>query len=307
VSHLNKLGINEIIAVDNFTPNKVNNLSGKKIAVKIDRGHFFEKVKPYLPNIDFIFHLGAKTNTLESSEDLFEKWNTDYSKKIWSLCVENQISLIYASSAATYGNGELGFSEDEAIISKLRPLNNYARSKNKFDLWIISQKEYPPYWAGLKFFNVFGPNEYHKGPMASMIYQAFNQIQKNSHVRLFKSYRSGYDDGGQKRDFIYALDVAEICTQLMQHHTPDGIINIGTGHSISFNDVVKCIFEELNLSTHIEYIDMPSVIQANYQYSTQADLAKLELLPGTKKCIRLPQLVIKDYLSNYLIPNKLYY
>ena len=207
--------------------------------------------------------------------ELLRKLNTEYSKSIWKLCVDEQIPLIYASSAATYGSGELGFSDDESLIPQLKPLNPYAVSKQEFDLWALAEEKKPFFWAGLKFFNVYGPYEQHKGKMASMIHQCYLQIQETGKVKLFKSYRDSIAHGEQKRDFVHVSDVVNILIKLMHHRKQSGIYNLGTGKAKSFNEMVNQVFISLNLEAEIEYIDMPEEIRDKYQYFTQAEMGKL--------------------------------
>ena len=201
------------------------NLHGKKYLVRVERDNLFEWLNKENPSVDFIFHLGARTDTTEFDYSIHEKLNVEYSKKIWQYCTEKNIPLVYASSAATYGGGELGYSDSHDIVEKLQPLNPYGVSKNEFDKWAIkksqesgvgSRESAPPFWAGLKFFNVYGPNEYHKGRMASVIFHSFNQIQEKGKVKLFRSHRPDFKDGEQLRDFIYVNDVIAVCYWLME-------------------------------------------------------------------------------------------
>lgn len=276
---LNKLNFNHLIAVDKFDNEiKNSNLEGTKLLTTIDRDAFIPWAKENAEAIEFIFHLGARTDTTEMDLQLLRKLNTGYSKSIWKLCVEEQIPLIYASSAATYGNGELGFSDDEALIPQLKPLNPYAVSKQEFDLWALAEEKKPLFWVGLKFFNVYGPYEQHKGKMASMIHQCYLQIQETGKVKLFKSYQEGIAHGEQKRDFIHVDDVVDTLIKLMHHRKNSGIYNLGSGKAKSFNEMVRQVFVSLNLEPQIEYIEMPESLKERYQYVTEAQMGKYDNL-----------------------------
>src|SRR6185312_2644165 len=276
VSFLNNAGYQNLILVDDFSyPEKDANLSKKAFSQKIEREVFFDWLRNANPVIDFFYHLGARTDTTEFDYAIHEHLNVEYSKKVWNYCSEKNVPLVYASSAATYGNGELGYKDEESIIENLRPLNPYGISKNEFDKWVLKEKKNPPKWAGLKFFNVYGPNEYHKGRMASVIFHSFNQIKKDGVVKLFKSHRPDYKDGQQLRDFVYVKDVIDVCYWLMQHRPASGLYNLGTGKARSFEDLVKATFTGLDLSPNIQYIDMPLDIRDKYQYFTEANMGKL--------------------------------
>ncbi|HTE12382.1 MAG TPA: ADP-glyceromanno-heptose 6-epimerase, partial [Chitinophagaceae bacterium] len=226
---LNAKGYNNLILVDDFSRlDKTPNLEGKKFIIKTERESFFDWLRNNQPTIDFVFHIGARTDTTEFDYAVHQHLNVDYSQKIWHYCTDNNIPLVYASSAATYGSGEFGYSDDHELPFKLQPLNPYGISKNEFDKWAIQQSSCPPFWAGLKFFNVYGPNEYHKGRMASVIWHAFNQIKKDGRVKLFKSHRPGFKDGQQLRDFVYVKDVLNVCYWLMENELRSGIYNLGT-------------------------------------------------------------------------------
>ena len=218
VSKLNTKGFKEIILVDDFTnPEKNKNIRNKIYSEKTDRKLFFNWLKRNHKDVRFIFHIGARTDTTELNTAIFDELNLNYSKMMWSACSEYSIPLIYASSAATYGDGTLGYRDDHALIKQLKPLNPYGVSKNDFDKWALQQQQSPPFWYGLKFFNVFGPNEYHKGRMASVIFHSFNQIRENGKVRLFRSHNPEYKDGEQLRDFVYVKDVVDVIFFLMDH------------------------------------------------------------------------------------------
>ena len=227
VSYLNQQGFNRLILVDDFSRNdKVANLQGKQFYEKVERKTFFDWLSEHKPEINFVFHIGARTDTTEFNYAIHQHLNVEYSQKIWNYCTIRNIPLVYASSAATYGSGELGYDDDHHISHLLHPLNPYGVSKNEFDKWVLHQDARPPFWAGLKFFNVYGPNEYHKGRMASVIFHSFNQILSTGKVKLFKSHRPEYKDGQQLRDFIYVKDVVKVCHWLMVISRLQGYITL---------------------------------------------------------------------------------
>lgn len=277
IDKLNQENFNAIIAVDLFQDEvKLSNLDHQNILASLDRRVFIPWLKENAEGVEFIFHLGAHTDTTETDTALFDELNTNYSKEVWEICVKEQIPLIYASSAATYGLGELGFSDDHSLIPQLSPLNAYAHSKHQFDLWALEQKDQPFYWAGLKFFNVYGKNEGHKGKMSSMVHQLKKQIVETGTARLFKSYNDRYADGEQLRDFVYVEDVVNVMFWMMHHRKDSGIYNVGTGQASSFNDVAKALSHSMKKEVAITYIDMPTELQDKYQYFTVADLKKLK-------------------------------
>lgn len=254
--------------------------------------------------IDFVFHIGARTDTTEFNKNILDKLNLEYSKNVWNYCTKNKIPLIYVSSAATYGDGKLGYDDkDDSLIHKLHPLNPYGESKNDFDKWVLDQKPTPPNWYGLKFFNVFGPNEYHKGRMSSVVYHAYNQIIETGKIQLFKSHNSEYKDGEQLRDFIYVKDVVDVMYFLMENKPESGIYNLGTGKSRTFLDLANSVFKSLDKEPVIEFIDIPIDIRDKYQYFTEAKMDKLYSLGYIKSFYTL-ETAIDDYVKNYLIPNK---
>ncbi len=277
IRRLNQDNFNNIVAVDEFRTKAPHNyIKGLRVAKLIHRDVFLIWLQEHATSIEFVFHMGAISDTLETDESLFKKYNTEYSKSIWKVCASNQIPLIYASSAATYGNGENGFSDDHSLIPSLNPLNKYGESKQDFDLWALKQTEKPYFWAGIKFFNVYGPYEEHKGKMASMICQMTQQIKLNASVRLFKSNDLKINDGDQKRDFVYVEDVVEVMYWLMHHRRDSGVYNIGTGASRSFNEMVDILFSEINIARSVEYIDIPKSVEGKYQNNTQADIKKIK-------------------------------
>lgn len=299
-AHLNSLGYSQLVLVDDFSDQrKVWNLKGKQYLYKVHRDQFAEWCKGHPDTVKYVFHLGARTDTTEPNYEIFKKLNLDYSKDIWEYCVENNVPLIYASSAATYGNGEHGYVEDDSKVPELHPLNAYGISKNEFDIWALEQKRQPPFWAGLKFFNVYGPNEYHKGRMASVVYHAYQQIKSRGYIKLFKSHNTAFKDGEQLRDFVYVKDLLKVCTWLMNNKPANGIYNLGSGRARSFNDLANTLFALLHSTGKIEYIDTPEDIRANYQYYTQANMSKLFAAGYTEEFYSLEK-GIEDYLKTYL-------
>jgi ADP-L-glycero-D-manno-heptose 6-epimerase len=306
LGYLNQLGYVHIIVVDDFSrPDKNQNLKSKKFIAQIHRDDFIQWLRQHPYEIRKIFHLGARTDTTETDQTIFEKLNLNYSKAIWQHCAENQIPLLYASSAATYGLGEYGFDDAHALVSKLKPLNAYGISKNEFDKWALAQKQQPMFWYGVKFFNVYGPNEYHKGRMASVIYHAFRQIQESGGVKLFRSHRDEYKDGAQLRDFIYVKDVVKAIDWLMEQQPPSGLYNLGTGRARSFLDLANAVFAALNKKTNIHFIDTPADIRDKYQYFTEAKMDKL-ITAGYKENFFSLENGINDYVKNYLLPGAYY-
>jgi ADP-L-glycero-D-manno-heptose 6-epimerase len=304
VGKLNNEGYNNIVIVDDFSrEDKKPNYENKKFVAKVNRDDFPNWLRDNRDKVSFIFHLGARTDTTEFNKSIFDKLNINYSKEIWNLCANNRIPLVYASSAATYGLGEYGYKDDHEIIEKLKPLNPYGESKNEFDKWVLKQNHTPPFWAGLKFFNVYGPNEYHKGRMASVIFHAFNQIQEKGQVKLFRSHNPNYKDGEQLRDFVYVKDVIEVCLFLMKEKPASGIYNLGSGKARTFLDLAKNTFYALGKEPNIEFIDTPLDIRDKYQYYTEANMNKL-LNAGYNKAFTSLEDGVKDYVQNYLIPKK---
>lgn len=304
IQRLNEENFNYIIAADDFSrPEKVNNLLQKKIQEQVDRKDLFSWLEKNHSLVEFIFHLGARTDTTEFNKEIFDELNLEYSKKIWNACVKYQIPLIYASSAATYGAGEYGYKDDEDLAEKLKPLNPYGESKNDFDKWALAQEEKPFFWAGLKFFNVYGPNEYHKGRMASVIFHAYNQIQSSGKMKLFKSHRSDFKDGEQMRDFVYVKDVTDVILHLMHQRKFSGIYNLGSGKARTFLDLVKGTFRAMGKQENIEFIDTPADIRDKYQYFTEAPMEKL-IKTGYKKEFTPLEEGIREYVQEYLSNNK---
>jgi ADP-L-glycero-D-manno-heptose 6-epimerase len=270
---LAKQGFRDLILVDDFSmPEKKANWSGLVYQALVHRDDFFDWIGSNHQFIQYIFHLGARTNTLEQDEVVLNRLNFEYSKKVWELCVRFGIPLCYASSAATYGDGSLGFNDDMSTIHQLQPLNPYGWSKHRFDLWALEQKRKPLQWVGLKFFNVYGNREKHKGRMASVVLHAFQQIAAEQELKLFKSYRDNIPNGEQKRDFIYVKDLVMMMIAIMKDRKISGIYNAGTGHARSFNELSTTIFDTLGLPKKIDYVDMPEGLQNQYQYFTEANM-----------------------------------
>lgn len=304
VGILNQQGIDNIVIVDDFTKTqKIKNWETKKIVEKVDRNIFFEWFDKNHEKVEFIFHLGARTDTTEFDWNIFEDLNINYSKEMWKRCSLYNIPLIYASSAATYGNGEAGYIDSHSIVNTLKPLNPYGRSKNDFDKWALAQEKTPPFWAGTKFFNVYGPNEYHKGRMASVVLHTFETVKKTGAMQLFRSHRSDFEDGMQLRDFIYVKDVIDILIHLYKTRPESGLYNVGTGRAESFLTLATSSFEAMGKPINIEFIDIPEDIRDKYQYFTEADNNKL-IKSGYNKPFHTLKEGVYDYVTNYLIPNK---
>lgn len=304
VGTLNQQGINDIAIVDDFSKEqKTNNWQTKRYKQVIDRKNFLDWFRNNAEDVDFVFHIGARTDTTEFDWNVFVELNLEYTKGIWEICSKNYIPMIYASSAATYGDGTLGYSDRHDIVDQLQPLNPYGRSKNEFDKWALKQEKQPPFWAGLKFFNVYGPNEYHKGRMASVILHTFETVRKTGKMQLFRSHNPKFEDGMQLRDFVYVKDVVSVILHLFDNKPESGLYNVGTGHAQSFLDLANATFEAMGLKPNIEFIDMPLDIRDKYQYFTEADINKL-LSTGYNKHFQNLNEGVHDYVTNYLIPNK---
>ncbi|MES2617184.1 MAG: ADP-glyceromanno-heptose 6-epimerase [Bacteroidota bacterium] len=301
VAKLNSEGYVDLVLVDDFTKEeKKHNWEGKKYTAIIERSEFLTWAKANANRIQFIYHIGARTDTAEFDTNLLNQLNFEYTKAIWNLCVEEGLPLVYASSAATYGMGEHGFDDNHATISELKPLNAYGQSKQDFDVWALAQEKQPYFWVGLKFFNVYGPNEYHKERMASVIFHAVNQIKKNGHLKLFRSHKPEYTDGGQKRDFVYVKDVVNVLYFWLHHRKDSGIYNLGSGTARTFNDLGNAVFASLDLDSSIDYIDTPADIRDKYQYYTEANMAKLKSV-GYDIPFHTLEEGTRDYVRNYLL------
>ena len=301
VGELLRQGWQDIVAVDDFSrADKEPNLAGKTLSAKVDRKDFFTWLDANEKLVQFIFHLGARTDTTEFNTAIFDELNLHYSQRMWEACVKYGIPLVYASSAATYGDGDLGYSDqDDTLPYQLKPLNPYGDSKNDFDKWALAQAEKPYFWAGLKFFNVYGPNEYHKGRMASVVFHAFNQITATGGMKLFRSHRPDYKDGEQLRDFVYVKDVCNVCLFLMEHRTHSGLYNLGSGRARTFLDLVRATFAAMGKEEHISFVDTPADIRDKYQYFTEADMRKLQGIGYTTPFTALED-GVRDYVGNYL-------
>ena len=304
LGELQRMGYGDLIAVDDFSiESKRSNYQNKKITQFVEREVFFDWLNDNAKRIQFIFHIGARTRTDEFDEQVLEDLNVAYSKKMWLSCIEYNIPLIYASSAATYGDGTQGFSDEPSLLNVLKPLNPYGNSKHRFDLWVTSQKKTPPFWAGFKFFNVFGPNEYHKGRMASVVFHAFYQIRETGKMGLFKSYDENFADGAQERDFIYVKDVLGVLMHFMVHRKNGGLYNLGTGTCRTFQDLANAVFSTLGKSPEIQFIEMPVDIRDKYQYHTEAKMERL-VAAGYRIPFTPLETAVEDYINHYLIPGQ---
>ncbi|MBB4077540.1 ADP-L-glycero-D-manno-heptose 6-epimerase [Lewinella aquimaris] len=307
VGYLNARGITDLILVDDFVhyPDKTPNLEEKDYLVKVERTTLFPIWDQEQWPLRGVYHLGARTDTTETDEVLFRELNLDYSKQIWERCAMLNIPLVYASSAATYGDGDRGFSDETAAVD-LDPLNAYGRSKNDFDAWAVTYPTAPPHWYGLKFFNVYGPNEYHKGRMASVVWHTFRQVKATEGMKLFRSHRDDVADGQQSRDFIYVMDVCRVCHWLMETQPDDnGIYNLGTGRARAFRDLAEATFRAMEREPRITYIDTPADLREKYQYFTEADIGKLRRAGYDEPFTSLED-GVSDYVRNFLRPGAYY-
>jgi ADP-L-glycero-D-manno-heptose 6-epimerase len=306
VATLNKQGNADTVVVDvakqfnDLEPNKKKNLDKLQFREYLNKNTFLEQITggKFHDTVDAFLHMGAITSTTEKNTRLLKENNFEYTKALAKWSVKNNIRFIYASSAATYGDGSNGFSDDEEKIEQLKPLNPYGQSKQMFDLW-AKQNGLLDKIVGLKYFNVFGPNEYHKADMRSFVLKAFEQIKSTGKVRLFKSYNPKYKDGEQMRDFIYVKDAVDMTLFFLDKPDINGLFNIGTGRSRTWNDLVKAVFIAMDKKPVIEYIDMPASIKNQYQYYTCADMTKLKTAGYTKKPTLLED-AVNDYVCNFL-------
>jgi ADP-L-glycero-D-manno-heptose 6-epimerase len=288
-------GFRDLVLVDDFSiPEKKANWSGLVYQALVHRDAFFDWLQQYHRQVQYVFHLGARTNTLEQDEEVLNRLNFEYSQHVWEHCVRFGLPMCYASSAATYGDGSLGFDDDLSIIHQLQPLNPYGWSKHRFDLWALEQKRKPVQWVGLKFFNVYGNRENHKGRMASVVLHAYQQIASTQELKLFKSYRKDVPDGEQKRDFIFVKDLVIMMINIMLDRRITGIYNAGTGRARSFNELSTIIFKALGLPEKVVYVDMPDMLQKQYQYFTKANMISFF---KNKSLIFTP---IEDGVSEYV-------
>lgn len=306
-ARLNAEGFRDLVLVDDFKarPDKERNHTGRVCAQRVDRAEFPAWLEANENQVQFVFHLGARTDTTEQDQGLFDRLNFHYSQDIWRLCVRFGLPLVYASSAATYGGGEHGYSDDHGTVNRLKPLNPYGESKQKFDQWALSEAQEgraPYFWTGLKFFNVYGPGEYHKGRMASVVMHAFRQIEKTGGMNLFRSHREDYANGEQLRDFVYVRDVVDVCHWLMHHRKDSGLYNLGSGKARSFLDLTRATFKALDVPENIGFIDTPSDIRDTYQYFTEADLSKLRSIGYDRDMTPLEN-GVSEYVREFLVPN----
>ena len=306
VRTLNDMGYTNIIIVDHIeSTEKWQNMRNKIYTEYINRDDFISRL-PEFTDVDLIIHMGACSATTEKNFDFLYKNNFEFTKNLWKFCSDNEIRFIYASSAATYGDGSHGF-DDKADIKKLCPLNGYGYSKQLFDLWvekeIFAQKKMPKQHVGFKFFNVYGPNEYFKGSMASVIFHSFNKITETGEMGLFKSYKDEYKDGCQLRDFVYVKDLCKVIQFMIANENINGLFNLGTGTARSFYDLAANTFRAMGLEPKINFIEMPENLREKYQYYTQAEMIKLRDVGYTESFYTLEE-GVKDYVQNYLMKNK---
>lgn len=306
ITKLNLEGYNDLILVDDFShPDRERNYATKRFTALVDRSVFHSWLAENQNQVQFVFHLGARTDTTEFDRNLLNTLNFEYSKAVWQICVANGIPLVYASSAATYGLGEHGYDDDHRFSAVLKPLNPYGDSKNDFDKWVLSQPAPHSFWAALKFFNVYGPNEYHKGRMASVVLHAYRQIKETNQMKLFRSHNPNFKDGEQLRDFVYVKDVVEVCYFLMLNRKTSGIFNLGTGKARSFKDLVTATFNAMGKEPVISFIDTPVDIRDTYQYFTEAKMDKLRAAGYSRPFTALED-GVSDYVSNYLGKDLIY-
>ena len=304
-ARLNEARFFDLVLVDDFQrPEKDANHAGLIFSEKVERSEFNAWLDANESQVQFVFHLGARTDTTEQDRGIFDALNLRYSQDVWQRCVRYGLPLVYASSAATYGGGEFGYQDSHEIVEKLKPLNPYGESKNDFDRWALAQCDRgntPYFWAGLKFFNVFGPNEYHKGRMASVVFHTFNQVNATGGMKLFRSHRPDYTDGGQTRDFVYVKDLAEVCLFLMHHRKTEsnGLYNLGSGKARTFLDLAHATFDAMGKPRNVSFIDTPKDIRDTYQYFTEADMSKLKSI-GYDRPFASLEAAIEDYVHHYL-------
>lgn len=311
VAHLNQLGEQDLLICDHFGQgDKWKNLQGLRFSSFVAIEDLFDHPiwkKAKGSGLQAIYHMGACSDTTEHNMDFLYKNNVEFTNKLLTLAALKDIPIVYASSAATYGAGEEGYSDEHKLINKLKPLNKYGWSKQLSDQWILSQKKKPKVWFGVKFFNVFGPQEYHKGKMASVVYQGFNQIQAQGEIKLFKSHKEGYEDGQQLRDFVYVKDVVRAMVELMaagkKKPTLSGIYNLGTGQARSFYDLAAATFSALEQKPNIKFIEMPLELRGQYQYFTQAEMGKLKKALPKFKFMDLED-AVADYVQKHLLQQR---
>ena len=298
--HLNQNGRDDLVIVDRMQhPDQWQNLCHRRYADYLDK----TELLPWLssgPKVDAIIHMGAISATTERDFNLLAQDNVRYSQRLWQWCTDNGVPFLYASSAATYGAGEQGYDDTS---TGLRPLNGYGYSKQLFDQWALGQStagNTPPQWCGFKFFNVYGPNEYHKERMASVAFHSFNQFRDTGTVKLFRSHKDGYEDGMQLRDFVYVKDAASVVAFFLDHPDQSGIYNVGTGEARAFRDLAAAVMASQGVEPHITYIDMPEDLRGKYQYFTQANIARLRSAGYDRPFTSLEE-GVRDYVQHYLM------
>lgn len=303
---LNDAGLDDILIVDDFSKvERLQNFEKKRFKLQMDREAFPQWFQNNAHQVTFVFHLGARTDTAEFDKDLLNHLNFNYSKLLFETCSHHNIPIVYASSAATYGLGELGYDDADTLAFQLKPLNPYGESKNDFDKWVLEQAHRPESWKGVKFFNVYGPNEWHKGRMASVVFHTFNQVQATGGMRLFRSHHPDFKDGEQLRDFVYVKDVVAVLMFFYHNRSKNGLYNLGTGKARTFKDLATATFVAMGLQPNISFIDTPVDIRDKYQYFTEANMQKLRDLGYAEPFYSL-EAGVMDYVKNYLIPHKIY-
>lgn len=306
VGKLNAEGHDAVVAVDKFTRSeKKANLKYKTVRESVDRDSFLVWLERHHRDTTFIFHIGARTDTAEFDRSVFDTLNLGYTKAVWKACALFGIPLIYASSAATYGMGEYGYEDRHDIVPRLKPLNPYGESKNDFDIWALQQQETPPFWAGIKFFNVYGPNEYHKGRMASVVFHAYHQIRQTGRMRLFRSHKPEFRDGEQKRDFVYVKDVTEGLYFMYKKRPASGLYNLGTGEARTFLDLTTATFRAMDRTPVIDFVDTPEDIRDKYQYFTEACMDKMHNA-GFKMPFHSLEQGVDEYVREFLTEGRYY-
>ncbi|MCL2041569.1 MAG: ADP-glyceromanno-heptose 6-epimerase [Bacteroidales bacterium] len=300
VEALNRKSIGDVVIVDDFSrEDKRRNWTERRFCDKVERDLFFQWFDVHYLDVGFVFHIGARTDTTEFDTSVFDRLNVTFTQKMWEACSKYEIPLVYASSAATYGLGEHGYDDRHDIVTKLQPLNPYGVSKNEFDKWALQQTATPSSWYGFKFFNVYGPNEYHKGRMASVILHAFRQISQTGKMVLFQSHCPDFEDGMQLRDFVYVKDVVDVLIWTMEQHPENGIYNLGTGKARPFLALAQAVFHAMNLPENISFIPTPEDIRDKYQYFTEANMAKL-CKAGYDKTFTSLETGVEEYVRGYL-------
>jgi ADP-L-glycero-D-manno-heptose 6-epimerase len=305
VHELNNRGLSKIVIVDDVDhPEKEKNLAALKYVDLQTKDAFLQMIRSgsLTPEADAIIHMGACSSTTETNQEFLRTNNIEYTRHLAEFSIEKNIRFIYASSAATYGDGAQGYRDDESQLTPLRPLNLYGDSKQQFDLWARDTGAFDKI-VGLKYFNVYGPNEYHKGDMQSLVRKGFYQIQETGKMRLFKSYKPEYEDGGQERDFIYIKDAVAMTLFFLDHPEIGGLFNVGSGKARNWNALAHALFSAMGKAPHIEYIEMPEFIRDQYQYHTQAEMGKIRKVGYDAPTTSLED-GIKDYVINYLLLGK---